>query len=325
VNNVSIDRRALMAAGVALGLSPVAVHATPPHHGPTDFLRMPLWPGTPPGSDGVSVREEETVRTPGSPKDDSAFAHVTRPTLSLLRATKPNGGALLVVPGGGYRKVAIGHEGYDIARRFAASGYHCYVLTYRMPADGWAAGPDAPLQDAQRALRVVRSRAAADGFDAAKVGVVGFSAGGHLTARLAARPDLATYTPQDAIDALPLAAAVAGLLYPVVLLDGPDIHTGSRNQMLGASPSPDRARAWSADSRIAPGAPPIFLAHALDDRSVPPENSLAMLAALRRARVSSELHLFETGGHGFGLALPDGTPSPWPELFMAFARRHGMP
>jgi acetyl esterase/lipase len=320
----TIDRRTLIAAGAALGLAPTA-HAAVPEHVPEDFVRMPLWPGKPPGGEKVTVQEQETARTPGSLKDDRAFAHVTRPTLSLLLAPKPNGGALLVIPGGGYRKVAIGHEGYDIARRFTASGYHCYVLTYRMPGDGWTAGPDTPLQDAQRALRMVRSRAAADGFDPAKIGMIGFSAGGHLAARLASTADRSVYPATDAIDALPLTAAVAGLLYPVVLLDGPNIHTGSRNEMLGATPASERARAYSADSSVAPGTAPSFLAHALDDHSVPPENSLAMLAALRRANVPSEMHMFETGGHGFGLTLPDGTPSPWPELFMTFARRHGMP
>jgi acetyl esterase/lipase len=310
---------------MALGLAPAVAGAASPQHLPSDFVRMPLWPGEPPGSDGVTVREEESSRTPNSAKDDSAFAHVTRPTLTLLRAAKPNGGALMLIPGGGYRRVTIGHEGYEIARRFAASGYHCYILAYRLPADGWAAGPDAPLQDAQRALRMVRSRAAADGFDPAKIGTIGFSAGGHLAARLAARPDLVTYPAKDAIDALPLTAAVAGLLYPVILLDGPNIHVGSRNEMLGSAPTAERARTYSANSHIAPGTPPTFLAHALDDRSVPPENSLAMLAALRGAGIPSEAHLFEKGGHGFGLLLPDGTPSPWPELFMTFARGHGVP
>jgi acetyl esterase/lipase len=319
-----IDRRTLIGAGMALGLAPAASAASL-QHVPADFVRMPLWPGKAPGGDAVTVREEESLRTPNSAKDDTAFVHVTRPTLTMLRAAKPNGGALLLIPGGGYKRVAIGHEGYEIARRFAAAGYHCYILVYRLPADGWTAGPDAPLQDAQRALRMVRSRAATDGFDAAKIGMIGFSAGGHLAAKLAATSDVPVYPAKDAIDALPLTAAVAALLYPVVLLDGPNIHTGSRNEMLGTTPAPERARAFSADSRIAPGTPPTFLAHALDDKSVPPENSLAMLAALRRAQVPSEAHLFEKGGHGFGLALPDGTPSPWPELFMAFARRHGMP
>ncbi|MBC9031890.1 alpha/beta hydrolase [Sphingomonas sp. JC676] len=318
-----IDRRSLIAVGAALGLAPAA--RAVPQEVPADFVRMPLWPGKPPGSDGVTAQEQESLRTPNSPKDDTAFVHVTRPTLTMLRAPKPNGAALLLIPGGGYRRVAIGHEGYEIARRFAAAGYHCYILAYRLPADGWTAGPDAPLQDAQRALRIVRSRAAADGFDPVKIGMIGFSAGGHLAARLASTSDKPVYLAKDAIDALPLSAMVAGLLYPVVLLDGPNIHTGSRNEMLGTAPAPDRARAYSADNRIAPGTPPSFLAHALDDRSVPPENSLAMLAALRNAKVPSEMHLFETGGHGFGLALPDGTPSPWPELFMTFARRHGMP
>lgn len=317
-----IGRRTLIGAGLALGLGSGRALA---QHVPDDFVRVPLWPGEPPGGAGVTVVEREMLRTPGSPKDDTAFTHVRRPSLTLLRPARRNGGALLLIPGGGYRRVAIGHEGYQIARHFAALGYCCYILVYRLPADGWAAGADAPLQDAQRALRLVRSRAAADGFDPAKVAAIGFSAGGHLAARLAARPALPAYAAVDARDALPLTLAAAGLLYPVVLLDGPHAHRGSRTEMLGAAPAPERARNLSADSNIGRDMPPTFLAHALDDASVPPENSLALLSALRAAGVPAEAHLFEAGGHGFGLRLPDGTPSPWPGLFLGWARRHGMP
>jgi len=317
-----IDRRTLMSAGLALGLGSGAAFA---QHVPEGFVRMPVWPGEPPGSAGVHVVEQENLRTPGSPKDDTAFIHVRRPSLTMLRPARRNGGALLLIPGGGYRRVAIGHEGYQIARHFAAQGYCCYILVYRLPADGWAAGADAPLQDAQRALRLVRSRATIDGFDPAKIATIGFSAGGHLAARLAARRNDPAYTAIDAHDSLPLTLAVAGLLYPVVLLDGPHAHRGSRAEMLGPAPTPAQAGRLSADSGVGRDMPPTFLAHALDDASVPPENSLAMLAALRAAGVPAEAHLFETGGHGFGLKLPDGTPSPWPDLFLAWARRHGMP
>lgn len=317
-----IDRRTLMGAGLALGLGSGRVSA---QHVPDGFVRMPLWPDDPPGGASVTVVEQESLRTPGSPRDDTAFTHVRRPTLTMLRPARLNGGALLLIPGGGYRRVAIGHEGYQIARHFAALGYCCYILVYRLPADSWAAGADAPLQDAQRALRLVRSRATGDGFDPAKIGTIGFSAGGHLAARLAARADRPAYAAIDAHDALPLTLAVAGLLYPVVLLDGPYAHRGSRGEMLGSAPVPERARSLSADRGIGREMPPTFLAHALDDASVPPENSLAMLTALRAADVPAEAHLFESGGHGFGLKLSDGTPSPWPGLFTGWARRHGMP
>ena len=317
-----IDRRTVISSGLVLGLSSGITRAKAV---PGGFVRMPVWPGDPPGSAGVTVVEQESLRTPGSPKDDTAFTHVRRPTLTMLRPARPNGGALMLIPGGGYRRVAIGLEGYQIARHFAAQGYCCYILVYRLPADGWAAGADAPLQDAQRALRLVRSRAATDGFDPAKIATIGFSAGGHLAARLAARPIASTYAAIDAHDALPLTLALAGLLYPVVLLDGSHAHRGSRGEMLGPNPVPEQARRLSADSGIGRDMPPTFLAHALDDASVPVENSLTMLAALRAAGIATEAHLFETGGHGFGLKLPDGTPSPWPGLFRAWARQHDMP
>ncbi|MGK6320024.1 alpha/beta hydrolase [Sphingomonas sp. DT-204] len=321
MSSTGIDRRTLLAGGTALGVASVAGDRS---RLPSGFARFAIWPGPAPGGEKVTVVEEERLRTPDSPQDDTAFTHLTRPSLTLLRPARPNGAALLLVPGGGYRRVAIGHEGYAIARRFAAAGYSCFVLLYRLPGDGWAAGPDAPLQDAQRAMRLIRSRAARDGFDGGRIGVLGFSAGGHLAARLATQPDLATYAAVDTADALPARPKVAGLLYPVVSMADGLAHMGSRTELLGPHPSEQRIAAYSADRLVTGAMAPTFLAHAVDDVTVPVGNSLALFSALQAQKVPRELHLFETGGHGFGLHLPDGTPTPWPELFVAWARRHGM-
>lgn len=310
----AIDRRTLLGAGVAMAAAAPALRAATPE-------RFAIWPGRPPGGKGVTVVEQEIPRSPTGPADDTAFIHVTRPTLTVVRPDRPNGAALLLIPGGGYRRVAIGHEGIRIAQHFAARGFTCYTLLYRLPADGWAAGPDAPLQDAQRALRVIRARA--KDYDPARIGVIGFSAGGHLAARLATLQDVARYEPIDAIDRQPLAPRVAALLYPVVSMTGAHVHGGSRDELLGKAPSADRLAACAADARIAAGTPPAFIAHAFDDRVVPVENGLAMIAALRRAGVPVEAHLFERGGHGFGLTV-EGAPSPWPDLFLAWAGRHGL-
>jgi acetyl esterase/lipase len=249
--------------------------------------------------------------------------HVAQPTLTHIRPAKPNGAALLMMPGGGYVRVAVGLEGYAIARRFADAGYHCFVLVYRLPADGWAAGPDAPLQDAQRAMRLIRGSAARDGFDAGRVGVIGFSAGGHLAGRLAT-VEQSSYTPIDAADAAPFVPQVAGLLYPVMQMAGPFTHKGSRDQMFGASADPARLAAYSVEQHVTPRTPPTFLAAAADDHVVPVENSIGMFAALRAAGVATEMHLFEKGGHGFGLKTPDGRPSPWPDLLLHWAETHGV-
>ena len=322
-----LDRRTIMAGALAgAALSSAARAQSFPL--PSGFTRFPIWPGKAPGSDRVTVREVETLRRPDSGPDDGVFAHIVTPTLTMLRpeavGAKPNGAAMLLFPGGGYLRVAIGHEGYAIARRFAQAGYICFILLYRLPADGWAAGPQAPLQDAQRALRMVRGLAAREKFDAGRVGVMGFSAGGHLAAWLTSRAPVDSYAPVDPLDREPLDAALAAYLYPVILMQGGFVHAGSRTQLLGADPSAPQRRAHSLEQDVSPRTPPVFLAHALDDRAVPPENSLAMLAALRAKGVAAECHLFESGGHGFGLVPPPAAPGHWPDLFLSFARRHGL-
>jgi acetyl esterase/lipase len=313
-----IDRRMLLAAGAAMGATATArAEVTTP----AGFVQRPLWPGTPPGGEQVRITEQVVQRS--AAPDDVAVMHVARPTLTRLLPARPNGAALLLVPGGGYRRVAMKPEGFLAARHFAAQGFACYILLYRLPGDGWAAGPDAPLQDAQRAMRLVRAEAASAGFEADRVAAIGFSAGGHLTARLANEP-AASYAPLDAADALPFRPRVAGLIYPVITMEGPLAHGGSRDELLGPSPSPDRLRRYSAERLVGAATPPSFIAQAADDPAVPVGNSFAMFDALQRAGIPRELHMFESGGHGFGLTLPDGTPSPWPDLFAIFARRHGL-
>ena len=320
----AIDRRTLISGALAgAALAPTLAHA----QGiplPQGFVRFPIWPGKAPGGDHVTVTEAETLRRPDSGPHDSLFTHVTTPTLTLVRPTQPNGAAILLIPGGGYSRVAIGHEGYSIARRFADAGYACYSLLYRLPADGWAAGPQAPLQDAQRALRLVRALAPRERYDANRVGVIGFSAGGHLAAWLTSRTPEQTYTPIDASDREPIKAAIAAYMYPVIQMEGAFVHQGSRTQLLGPTPSHETMRAYSLDQNVSAQTPPIFMAHALDDAAVPPENSLAMLAALRAKGIPVEAHLFENGGHGFGLIAPPAAPAPWPDLFLNFAKRHGV-
>lgn len=325
-----IDRRSLIAGTVASAAMAGPVLGQTISNGafplPAGFERFPIWPGKAPGGEHVTVQEVETLRRPDSGPDDGVFAHVVTPTLTLLRPTsvgaRPNGAAMLLIPGGGYSRVAIGHEGYNIARRLAAAGYACFSLLYRLPGDGWAAGAEAPLQDAQRALRLVRALAPREHYDANRVGVMGFSAGGHLAAWLTSRAPMETYQPIDAADREPIRAAVAAYLYPVIQMEGPFVHAGSRAQLLGPNPTAERMRAYSLDQDVSAETPTVFLAHAIDDPAVPVDNSLAMLAALRARRIPAECHLFENGGHGFGLVAPPAAPAPWPDLFLQFAKRH---
>ncbi|MHA6718622.1 alpha/beta hydrolase [Sphingomonas sp. RS6] len=313
-----ITRRSLLAASAAA----TAAAALPARAAPIE--RLPLWPGPPPGGEGVTVTDQWVKRSPTGGEDDIAWPHVATPMLNVVPAARPDGSALLMIPGGGYARVALGRQGSDIARHFAARGTTVFELLYRLPHDGWAAGPDAPLQDAQRAMRLIRAGAARWNIDPARVGAMGFSAGGHLTARLGSRAGLATYTPVDAADRLSARPVALGLFFPVITLRLPEAHGGSRKELLGPSPSEAQVRRFSAESDLPADMPSTLVAHAANDPAVPPANSLIMFTALQAAKIPSELMIFEKGGHGLPLIEPDGSPHPWPGLFDRFARRHGL-
>ena len=290
---------------------------------PTEVL--PLWPGEPPGAAGVTAVETVLERGDGQGPRDRAVTHTRKPTLTVFRPARPNGAAVVLMPGGGYERVVVDKEGFETARWLADRGYTCFVLLYRLPGDGWGAGPDAPLQDAQRAVRLVRSRAAAIGFDPARVAIMGFSAGGHLAASLTTRFDAKVYDAVDAADALSARPDLSCLMYPVIsLADGP-VHPGSRKQLLGPAPTPGQIALYSPDQGVTARTPPVFLVHAVDDKTVPVANSLMMFTALQAKAVPVEMHVFEEGGHGFGLRSIAGKPvAAWPELFVTFAQRRGV-
>ncbi len=315
-----VARRTLLGLSAALGIATALPAFGQPGSAPLTF--EPIWPGVAPGGEKVTEPEQEIPRSPTGPKDDTAFLHVRTPTMAHIAPAKPNGAAILLIPGGGYLRVAIGNGGRALLQFFADRGYHAYLLKYRLPGDPWTAGPDAPLQDAQRALRLIKAEAKATGVATDRIGVMGFSAGGHLAAMLAYRSD-ETYRPVDAADAQPLGVRVAGLLYPVALMGVPGAHKGSQDQLLGEKPTPEKALRARTDARINPASPPTFIAHAIDDRVVSVDNGLALLASLRRAKRPAEAYLPEVGGHGFGVML-DGQPAPWTNLFFAFAKRHGL-
>ncbi|MEE4455143.1 alpha/beta hydrolase [Novosphingobium resinovorum] len=306
--------RTLVGPGAGLDAGPLAT--------PADFERIDLWDGGLPGTDRRDPANSAKPRDPGADGEDVVYTEVGTPMLFVLRPRVSNGAALLMIPGGAYHIVAAGLEGFAVSRRMVEAGYTCFTLVYRLP--GHRQGDDftVPLQDAQRAMRLVRSLGASHGFAPKRVGVVGFSAGGHLAGWLSTRQEPA-YAPRDAVDRQAARPAFTALIYPVITMTGAAAHAGSREQLLGPSPAEDRAARLSLQNAVSARTPPTFLVHALDDPAVPADNSLAMLAALRRQGIACECHLFETGGHGFGLA-PRGAPAArWPELLTAFARRHG--
>jgi acetyl esterase/lipase len=273
-----------------------------------------LWPGTPPGGP-ISPG----TRDPALP--DSFLTHLDRPQLRVFRPEESNGAALLVLPGGGYRFVSIKNEGVDVAEAFCPRGYTVFVLTYRLPGEGWAARADVPLQDAQRAMRLIRARATGEGYQAAAVSVLGFSAGGHLAASLLVGAAEQLYDPVDAADALSALPLAGGLLYPVVAMAGPDAHTGSREALLGVQPDAAAVDRRSPLQRIGAATPPMFVAHSRDDADVPCRNAQLLADAMAAADRPIELHLFEEGGHGFGIGPANGTAGCWPILFDRWLRR----
>jgi len=291
--------------------------------GPDEIIA--LWPNGAPGGDNVTVVEEVVHRDNAYGLVDRAAHNVTTPTLSRFDAQDPDGSALLIIPGGGYSWVVIDKEGFEGARWFNRRGVTVYVLSHRLPHQGWAAGPDTPLQDAQRAMRVIRARAAGDGVDPGRLGVMGFSAGGHVAGSLATRFNADVYAGVDGADALSARPDAAALVYPVATMHDAHVHAGSRRNLLGEEPSAADIAAYSLETDPPANTPPTFLLHATDDLSVPVENSLGMFTALKAKNVPVEMHIFQTGGHGFGLrGLDTNTARAWPQLYLNWAATHGL-
>jgi len=309
---MQIDRRTLISLASLAAATPALAQGSNPSE------VMKLWPGRPPGAPAVLPITKITDRAATSGFQDRYATDIGEPLMTVFRPARPNGAAALIAPGGGYIRVVIDKEGFEIARRLAEAGVTCFVLRYRLPKEGWANPSDVPLQDAQRAVRLIR----AGGF--ARVLVLGCSAGGHVAASLATGHARQVYAPVDAADRQPARPDLSMLLYPVIDMARPFAHAGSREALLGPSPTSDAEAKYSLQGQVTADTPPTFLVHAADDASVPVENALAYLAALRAAKVPAEAHLFEEGGHGFGIRLAQGKPcAAWPDLLVSWLGRRG--
>ena len=330
------DRRSVLSAGFLLSVAGASSRAlgqtAPPQTGgpvppglPQPVETIDLWPAGAPGMPSRPPVEEVTERSTDRLVTDRAVLGITRPRMAVFRPDRPNGAALLLMPGGGYRHVVVDKEGYEMARWAAARGFTCFVLFYRLPGEGWAAGPDVALSDAQRAMRLIRHRARDYAVDPERVSAMGFSAGGHLCADLAARFAARTYEPVDEADTLSAKPHSAAPIYPVVSMDPAVTHAGSREKLLGPNPTAALEAAHSPDRNVPADAPPHFILHAEDDAAVPVENALLLRAALKANGIPVETHLFAQGGHGFGLRNTIGKPvEAWPELWRAWARTVGL-
>lgn len=280
--------------------------------------RLPLWPaGQVPGESAASRTARVVERSPDPAHPDRFVDGIDAPYMIVHAPPRPNGQAVLVIPGGGYQRVVIDKEGSALVPDWVQrAGFTLFVLRYRLPQPG--RDRQAALADAQRALRVVRDQAARRGLEAGSVAVMGFSAGGHVAARLATGFDAPVYPARDAIDQLSARPARAVLVYPVIDM-GAHAHSGSRGRLLGEHPDPALAAQYSVQQHVRADMPPTLLIHAADDRVVSVHNSEVMARALAEAGVEHELHVFAHGGHGFGMHLQGGSSlALWPALAQAW-------
>jgi acetyl esterase/lipase len=297
--------RTSMAIAIAPVIATLVLHGQVaagrgPANAPAEEIR--LWDGTPPGALGSAAEDI--------------------PTLTIYRASRGGSGTgIVLAPGGSYTALAMDHEGRQVASLFNAMGVTTFILKYRL-------GPryHHPVQigDAQRAIRLVRARATDLGVLPDRIGMMGFSAGGHLASTAGTRFDGGRADAADPIDRVSSRPDFLILGYPVISFDPAIAHRGSQRNLLGETPEPALVQELSNERRVTPQTPPTFLFHTNADTGVVPENSVRFYLALREAKVPAEMHIFENGPHGVGLALWDPALSTWPTLLSNWLRGRGL-
>lgn len=240
-------------------------------------VELLLWPNGAPNSNGLTGTEEDL--------NGGRVANVVNPSITVYRAEKPNGMAIIMCPGGGYARLAMNHEGHDMASWFTTQGITYVVLKYRMPNGNY----EVPLSDAEQAIRLVREHAAEWGINPQRVGIMGASAGGHLAASLASLYSSDKTRPDFQI-----------LFYPVISMLKGVTHGGSRQNLIGENPSQELEQKYSLERQVSPRSPQAFIMLSSDDGAVPPINGIGYFLALRDQKVPASLHVYPTGGHGWG-------------------------
>ena len=258
---------------------------------------IPLYDSAIPNSRPSADREASEINS------DSILiiSKVSRPTLTIFPAPiqKANGAAVIIFPGGGYTIIAAGHEGYDVAKNFNKMGISAFVVKYRIPDDQTMVQKEiGPLQDAQRAIQLVRQRAKEWHLDPKKIGILGFSAGGHLASTAGTHFNKVVIANKYKTSLRP---DFMILVYPVISFTDSIGHIGSRDQLIGKNPTKEKIKEYSNEFNVSRETPPTFLVHAKDDGAVPVSNSLHFYEALQKNKVPSEIYIYEKGGHGFGL------------------------
>ncbi len=273
---------------------------------------IPLWPEGVPGARDIGPEKI----------DDGYNSNVSKPALTMVAPSvdHSNGTAIIVIPGGGYVRMATAREGDQYANWLSTLGVTSFVLRYRMQEFGHPA----PMQDVLRAVRLLRSRATEFGIRPDRIGVIGSSAGGHLAATAGTLFDSPQGRTGAALDSVSARPDFLMLMYPVITMEGPYAHAGSRTALLGPSPSPQLVQLMSLEQQVTSATPPTLLIHTQADQAVPVENSLLFYQALTKAHVPAEMYLLEHGGHGMGMREGQGTSSLWPHRAEEWLRDRGL-
>lgn len=281
-------RKIILAATLFIG---VQLHAQSP-------IEIPLWPDGAPNSNGLQGTELQA--------GGGRVSNVSAPVLFVYKSPKPDSKAIIICPGGGYARLAMNHEGHDMAPWFTAQNITYIVLKYRMPNGNH----EVPLSDAEQAIRYVRRHAAELNVNPAKVGIMGASAGGHLASTLATRFGSKDTRPDFQI-----------LLYPVITMDANHTHWGSRENLIGKEPAEELVRLYSNELQVTKDTPKAFIALSSDDESVAPANGINYYTALLQNDVPAALLTYPTGGHGWGFRDDFAHKQEWTEALKEWLRR----
>ncbi|MGY8768828.1 MAG: alpha/beta hydrolase [Pirellulales bacterium] len=263
-----------------------------------------LWPNGAPGALGEEAKDKPTL------------------TLYLATGKDRTEAAVVILPGGGYGGLAIGHEGHDIAKWFNSMGVSAFICEYRHRGRGY--GHPAPLQDAQRAIRTVRAGAKQFNINPAKIGIIGFSAGGHLCSTTGTHFDAGNPNDKDPIQQVSSRPDFMILCYPVIAFDEDYTHKGSQRNLIGADAKPELIQSLSNEKQVTSETPPTFLFHTYEDQAVPVKNSLVFYTALVEAGIPSEMHIYQKGRHGVGLGTSIPGTSNWPKQCQAWIKGLGV-
>jgi len=279
-----------------------------------------LWDGKVPGA----IQNTSYKQAVDSADHWIKMRFVTQPALDMYPAPaeKATGTAVIICPGGGYWGLAIAHEGVAVAQWLNSLGITAFVLKYRLPNNDIMVDKSVgPMQDGQQAIRLVRQHAREWGIYPDKIGIMGFSAGGHLASTLSTHFNEKVYQPSNTVSARP---DFSLLIYPVISMEKDVTHMGSRTNLLGENPSPDQVKHFSNELQVNGETPPAFLVHSMDDGAVPVRNSMLYASAMADHHVPCELHVYQSGGHGYGLGRSENTESSWPEACRKWLLARGL-